>query len=591
MEGEQVMPHPVAGYGALKGRQLAIAVSGILLGLLLSSLDGTIVGTAMPRVVADLGGLEHYAWVATVYLLGSTAAVPIFGKLSDLYGRKWFYVGGLLLFMFASALCGLAQSMTQLIAFRGLQGVAGGILAANAFAIIGDIFPPRERGKWQGVMGSVFGLSSVIGPALGGWLTDGPGWRWVFYVNLPVGLLAVAVLMVGLPAIRPREAGPIDWLGAATIIGATVPMLLAFSWGGTEYAWTSPQVLGLLILAVVMTAAFLFVEQRAEEPIIALRLFRDRTFTVSVIAMFLLGGGMVGSIMYIPLFMQGVLGASAMESGTVMTPMMIALVGASTLGGQVISRVGRFKWASLTGLVLMAAGLWLQTTLGVDATRGDVVRNLVVLGLGIGLAMPTFTLAVQNTFSARDLGAVTAAVQFFRSIGSTVGVALMGTLLTMRLGSSLASDLPAPLTQALPPEIAASLDPQALVSPNATQALEAQFAGVPNGAELFANLTEALRTILATSIHDVFLVAAIVALGGVIAAIFLPDKPLRGRQETPVLQEMGEELAAEGIGTAPMIPAANEPRLYVAAPAGAPAPQPGHNPERHLAGSGAGSDR
>jgi EmrB/QacA subfamily drug resistance transporter len=511
-----------------------------------------------------LGGLEHYAWVATVYLLGTTAAVPIFGKLSDLYGRKWFYVGGLVLFMLASALCGLSQSMTQLIAFRSLQGVAGGILAANAFAIIGDVFPPRERGKWQGVMGSVFGLASIIGPALGGWLTDGPGWRWVFYVNLPVGLLAVAVLVVGLPAIRPHQPGPIDWLGATTIVGATVPLLLAFSWGGTEYPWSSSQIVGLLLLAGVMTGAFLLAERRASEPIIALRLFRDRTFTVSVVSMFLIGGGMVGAIMYVPLFMQGVLGASATESGTVMTPMMIALVGASTLGGQLISRIGRYKWASLGGLALMTAGLWLQTRLGLDATRGDVVRNLVVLGLGIGLAMPTFTLAVQNAFPAKDLGAVTAAVQFFRSIGSTVGVALMGTFLTSRLGGGLAGSLPSQVTQALPPEAMAALDPQALVSPQATRTLETQFAGVPDGARLLADLMGALRTALATSIHDVFLVAAVVAFGGVLVAIFLPEKPLRGRQSVQALVEAGKELAAEGVGTAPPIPAENEPRLYVA---------------------------
>ena len=542
---------PVGGYDQLRGRHLAIAVIGVLLGLLLSALDGTIVGTAMPRVVAELGGLEHYAWVATVYLLGSTAAVPIFGKLSDLYGRKWFYVGGLLLFMLASALCGLSQSMTQLIAFRGLQGVAGGILAANAFAIIGDIFPPKERGKWQGVMGSVFGVASVIGPALGGWLTDGPGWRWVFYVNLPVGVIAIAVLLVGLPAIRPHEPGPIDWLGAATIVGATVPLLLAFSWGGTEYPWSSPQIIGLLLLAVVMTVAFLLAERRAPEPIIALHLFQDRTFTVSVISMFLVGAGMVGAIMYIPLFMQGVIGASATESGTVMTPMMIALVAASTLGGQVISRVGRYKWASLSGLALMTAGLWLLTRMGIDAGRGDVVRNLVVLGLGIGLAMPTFTLAVQNAFPAKDLGAVTAAVQFFRSIGSTIGVALMGTFLTTRLASGLATGIP--------PQVA-----QALISPEATRMIEAQFALLPDGARLFAELMGALRLALATSVHDVFLVAAIVAFGGVIVAVFLPETPLRGRQDVPALVEAGKELAVEGIGTAPMIPAANEPRLYVA---------------------------
>jgi EmrB/QacA subfamily drug resistance transporter len=564
MGSAQAATHAVAGYDQLKGRQLAIAVGGVLLGLFMAALDGTIVGTAMPSVVADLGGLEHYAWVATVYLLGSTAAVPIFGKLSDLYGRKWFYVGGVLLFMLASALCGLSQSMTQLIAFRGLQGVAAGILAANAFAIIGDIFPPKERGRWQGVMGSVFGVASVIGPALGGWLTDGPGWRWVFYVNIPVGLLAVAVLVVGLPAIRPHEPGPIDWLGAATIVGATVPLLLAFSWGGSEYPWSSPQIVGLLALAAAMTGIFLVAERRAPEPIIALRLFRDRTFTVSVISMFLIGGGMVGAIMYVPLFMQGVLGASATESGTVMTPMMIALVGASTLGGQIISRVGRYKWASLGGLALMTIGLWLQTQLGLNATRGDVVRNLVVLGLGIGLAMPTFTLAVQNAFPAKDLGAVTAALQFFRSIGSTVGVALMGTFLTTRLTSGLAGGLSPQVAQVLPPDALAALDPQALVSPEATQTLEAQFAGVPDGALLLADLMDAMRTALASSLHDVFLVAAVVAFGGVVVAIFLPEKPLRERQPTTALVEAGKELAVEGVGTAPPLPAASEPRLYVA---------------------------
>jgi hypothetical protein len=381
-----------------------------------------------------------------------------------------------------------------------------------------------------------------------------------------VGLLAVAVLVVGLPAIRPHEPGPIDWLGAATIVGATVPLLLAFSWGGTEYEWSSPQIVGLLALAAVMTGLFLFAEQRAPEPIIALRLFRDRTFTVSVISMFLVGAGMVGAIMYIPLFLQGVVGTSATESGTAMTPMMIALVGASTLGGQVISRVGRYKWASLGGLVLMTVGLWLQTRLGLDATRGDVVRNLIVLGLGIGLAMPTFTLAVQNAFPAKDLGAVTAAVQFFRSIGSTVGVALMGTFLTTRLTSGLAGGLPPQVARALPPDAVAALDPRALVSPEATQTLEAQFAGVPDGARLFADLMDALRTALATSMQDVFLIAAVVAFGGVLVAVFLPEKPLRGRQETPALEEMGKELAAEGIGTAPPLPAASEPRLYVAKP-------------------------
>jgi EmrB/QacA subfamily drug resistance transporter len=565
---------PIQGFDQLRGQQVVIAMAGVLLGLLLSALDGTIVGTAMPRVIAELGGLDHYAWVATSYLLTSTAAVPIFGKLSDIYGRKWFYIGGLILFMFASALCGLSQSMTQLIVFRGLQGVAGGILTANAFAIIGDLFPPAERGKWQGVSGSVFGIASVVGPALGGWLTDGPGWRWVFYVNLPVGVLAIAVLLYGLPSIRASEPRPIDWLGAATIIGATVPLLLAFSWGGTEYPWGSPQVIGLFALSILMTGLFLFAEMRAPEPIINLELFRNRTFVVSVVAMFLVGAGMFGAIMYIPLFMQGVLGASATASGAILTPMMLSLVAASTIGGQLISRTGRYKWASVSGLVLMGIGMWLQTTMGITTTNPEAVRNMIVLGLGTGLAMPTFTLAVQNSVSPREIGAVTAAVQFFRSIGSTIGVAVMGTLMTTVLNQELSRDLPAEVSAALPAGALESVNAQALASPEAAEALRAQLAGVPDGAQLFNALMDAMRLALATAIHDVFLLAAVVAIGGVVVAMFLPEAPLRRRQDTPPLEEAGKELAADGAGIAPPIPAESEPRLVVASANGAAAAIP-----------------
>jgi len=558
----------VQGFDQLRGKQVVIAMAGVLLGLLLSALDGTIVGTAMPRIIAELGGLDHYAWVATAYLLTSTAAVPIFGKLSDIYGRKWFYIGGLILFMVASALCGLSQSMTQLIAFRGLQGVAGGILTANAFAIIGDLFPPAERGKWQGVSGSVFGIASVVGPALGGWLTDGPGWRWVFYVNLPVGILAIVVLLYGLPAIRPGEPRPIDWLGAATIVGATVPLLLAFSWGGTEYPWSSPLIIGLLVLSVLMTAAFLWVEKRAPEPIIDLALFQNRTFVVSVTAMFLVGAGMFGAIMYIPLFMQGVLGASATASGAILTPMMLSLVAASTIGGQIISRTGRYKWASVSGMFLMGAGMWLQTLLGPETTNAEAVRNMIVLGLGTGLAMPTFTLAVQNSVSPRQIGAVTAAVQFFRSIGSTIGVAVMGTLLTTVLNRELGSNLAPDVAAALPPELTQDINPQALASPEAAEYLRSQLALLPDGARLFDALIESMRLALATAIHDVFLLSAFVAAGGVIAALFLPEAPLRRRQHVPLAEEAGQELAATEAGIAPPLTPQAEPRLAGAATPG-----------------------
>jgi EmrB/QacA subfamily drug resistance transporter len=550
----------------LKGRQLAIALTGVMLGLLLSSLDQTIVGTAMPRVVADLGGLDHYAWVATAYLLTSTTAVPIFGKLSDIYGRKWFYIGGMILFMAGSALCGLSQSMIQLIAFRGLQGVAGGILTANTFAIIGDLFPPAERGKWQGLTGSVFGLASVVGPALGGWLTDGPGWRWVFYVNLPVGIVAIAVLLVGLPAIRPHERRPIDWLGAGAIVGGTVPLLLAFSWAGTDYAWQSPQVVGLIALSVLMIAAFLVIERRAAEPIIPLQFFRNRIFAVAVTAMFLVGSAMFGAILYVPLFVQGVIGKSATNSGAVLTPMMLALVIASTTSGQIISRSGRYKWSALLGLSVVALGMWLQSRMDVGTGSGTAVRNMIVLGIGIGLSMPTFTIAVQNAFPAREIGVVTASVQFFRSIGATIGVAIMGTFLTTSLHDNLTAGLPNDVRQALPAGVVAGINPQALASPDAQRALQAQLAGVPNGERLFTELMATMRAALATALHDAFLMSALVAAGALAASLFLREIPLRKRQATPAIEEAGKELAITGVAEVAVAPAESEPRLAVVQP-------------------------
>lgn len=557
---------PPASFSQLRGRQLVVAVAGVMLGLLLSALDQTIVGTAMPRIIADLGGFEQYAWVATAYLLASTAAVPIFGKLSDIYGRKWFYIGGMVLFMVASALCGLSQSMLQLILFRGLQGIAGGILMANAFAIIGDLFPPAERGKWQGLMGSVFGLASVVGPSLGGWLTDGPGWRWVFYVNLPVGVLAIAVLLYGLPAIRPHEPRPIDWLGAATIVGTTVPLLLAFSWAGNDYPWSSPQVVGLLALAAAMAVVFIFAERRAAEPMIPLRNFRSRTFTVSVGSMFLVGAGMFGAVLYIPLFIQGVIGESATNSGAILTPMMLSLVVASTISGQIISRTGRYKWAAVGGLVVMAVGMWLLSRMDADTGRGATIRNMIVLGLGTGMTMPTFTLAVQNSFPARELGVVTAGVQFFRSIGATIGVAVMGTFLTSNLKEQLRANLPSDVAAALPPNALDGLNAQALASPEAQAALQAQLALAPGGAELFADLMASMRGSLATAIHEVFVVSTVVAVVAVAISLFLPEIALRKRQAEPGPVEAGKELAATGAAGAAMAPADHEPRLAPARP-------------------------
>lgn len=545
----------------LQGRAKWLAISGILLGLLLSSLDQTIVGTAMPRIITDLGGLEHYAWVATAYLLTSTAAVPIFGKLSDTYGRKPFYIAGIILFMATSALCGISQTMIQLVIFRGLQGIAGGILTANAFAIIGDIFPPAERGKWQGVTGAVFGISSVVGPLLGGWLTDGAGWRWVFYINIPVGILAAIVLMIGLPHIETHNRKRIDWLGALGIIGCVMPLLLAFSWAGTEYAWGSVQIISLLVVAVAFGVFFVWNETRADDPIIPLDLFRNRTFTTSVITMFFLGAGMFGAIMYIPLFMQTVVGTSATNSGIVLTPMMLSLVVASTTGGQIISRTGKYRWAVISGLLLMLFGLFLQSQMDINTTQRQAIVNMILLGLGIGLVMPTVTLAVQNAFPVQRIGTVTAGTQFFRSIGATIGIALMGTVMTSGLTSGIKNDIPTEVTSNLPPEVLASLNPQTLGSPEAMESLKNQLASLPNGADLYEQLLHGMRLSVADAMHSVFLLSAIVAIVAVVVGFFLPENPLRKKNTTEnAAEQAGAELAATGAGVN-VAPPKNQPSL------------------------------
>ncbi|MDQ4099266.1 MAG: MFS transporter [Chloroflexota bacterium] len=549
------------GWSRLQGRQRWTALGGIMLGLLLFSLNQTTVGTALPRIVTDLGGLEFYSWVATSYLLTSTAVVPIVGKLSDTYGHKPFYLSGMVLFMVASVLCGLSQTALQLILFRGLQGVAGGILMTNTFALVGELFPPAERGKWQGLTSSVFGLSSLVGPALGGWLTDGPGWRWVFFVNLPVGIVGTVVLLRGLPHIRPQETKPIDWFGATTIVGSVVPLLLAFSWAGTEYAWSSPQITGLLIVAAVLTALFLFAERRASDPIIPLMLFRSRTFAVSTVTMFLVSGGMFGAIIYIPLFVQAVIGTTATASGVVLTPMMLSLVIASIVSGQIISRSGRYRWAVLGGLSLMLAGMWLLSRMGTATSSGEAVRNMVILGTGIGLTMPTLTLAVQNAFPSGQLGVVTAGVQFFRSIGATIGVALMGTFLTRQLAAGLKRDLPPDLRAAIPAELLAQINPQALASPETQATLQAGFSTLADGLALYDRLMLAMRSSLAGAMQEVFFIATILAAIALGVGALLPEVPLRKRHSDEPAEQVGKQLATHGTGSTALTTERHEPRL------------------------------
>ncbi|HEU4634320.1 MAG TPA: MDR family MFS transporter, partial [Flavisolibacter sp.] len=383
-------------------------LSGVILAMLLSSLDQTIISTAMPTIVQELHGLEHMSWVFTAYMLGSTVTVPIYGKLSDILGRRNLYIIGIVIFLAGSVLCGLSQNMTQLILFRGLQGIGGGAMMVNSFAIIGDVFPPAERGKYQGMIGGVFGLSSVAGPLLGGWITDNTSWRWVFYVNIPLGIIAIAVLSAALPKIlahtRDRR---IDWLGAFFIAATLVPLLLSLVWGGSVYRWTSWQIFMSLILAFVSLIAFIRIEKRVANPILSLDLFKNKVFLVSVCALFFISMGMFGAILYIPIFSQGVIGGSATHAGLVLTPMMLSLVTASTISGQIISRTGKYKALTIVGTAITVGALFYFSTINENTTNTSLIIRMIILGLGLGSTMPIFTLAVQSAFPKEQLGEVT----------------------------------------------------------------------------------------------------------------------------------------------------------------------------------------
>lgn len=522
-------------------KRTVVVIAGIMLGMLLGALDQTIVGTAMPKIIALLGGMNLYAWVFTAYMLTSTTSVPIMGKLSDLYGRKPFYIGGIIVFMLGSALSGAAQTMTQLIIFRGLQGLGAGTMMSNSMAIVGDLFPPAERGKWQGVMGAVFGLSSVIGPTLGGFITDNLNWRWVFYVNLPVGLLAVAVLFVALPNFKNQVKRSIDYLGVATLVAAVVPMLLAFVWGGEDYAWTSPVIIGLLAFSAASWAVFVAAERRAAEPILPLTLFKNSIFSVSAAVVFLTGIGMFGAITFIPLFVQGVIGASATNSGMILTPMMLSMIVSSTLAGQLISRLGRYRNISLVGIAVMALGMLLLSTMGVHTSNAVVVLNMIVLGLGLGVTMPIYVIAVQNSVSRDQLGVVTSSIQFFRSIGGTIGVAIMGSFLTSRLSSNILASLPAQVRQMVPPDRLGELaNPKMFMNPQATAQMQSKLSGPM--AELFRQIMDAVRLALAVSLHDIFLAGFVIIVLSFGVNLMLKEVPLR-KSHRPVPGEAQENTA------------------------------------------------
>ena len=530
------LKYHTSGIVPLTRPQLVGTMTGLLLAALLAAIDQTIVGTAEPRIIAELSGFDRYPWIATAYLLTSTVSVPIFASLSDLHGRKPFFLLGAVLFVATSALCGAAGTLTflpfdgmgQLILFRGLQGVGAGMVMGLLFTIVGDIFSPAERGRYQGLFAAVWGLASIFGPTLGGWLTDNWSWRACFWVNLPVGAVAVAAIYFEFPHMKPRGSTKrLDWAGFATLIGTVVPLLLALTWA-TQYGWTSTRVESLLALSVFMLGAFLYAETQASEPVIPLVLFRNPVIAICSVCAFVLGIGMFGVIIYLPLFMQGVLGVSATQSGNLLTPLMMGAVIGSITGGQTVSRTGRYKAVALVGSILVAAGMILFARMGIDTSRLYVASGMVIAGLGMGLLQPVYTLAVQNVAPRRQMGAATSSTIFFRSIGSTVGVAAFGSIMLTRYHSEFTQAMPANVPAAALPYFS---NPLMLVQ--IRPQLETAFGRAPGGLALLQTLFANVKTSLDSGLHLIFVCSAVIMVLAVLLHLVLRSEPLRTRVAEP----------------------------------------------------------
>jgi len=517
---------------SLPKKQVMITFAGVMLAMFLSSLDQTVVGTAMPRIISDLGGFSHYTWVTSVYIIASAVTIPITGKLTDMYGRKFFYLGGLIIFVLASLFCGLSNSMTQIIIFRGMQGIGAGIMMANAFTVIGDIFPPAERGKYQGFVSGVFGLSSIIGPTLGGYVTDTLSWHWVFFVNIPLGILIIILFIFYFPNFRPDNLKHnIDYPGLALLILTVVPAMLAFTWGGVEYAWGSVQIVGMFVFAAVMLALFIFAESHSREPIIPLSLFKNRIVAISELVIFFTAFGMFGSIIFVPLFFQGVLGATATTSGSFLTPMMLGNVAGSFTSGQLLSRAGgHYRRLGAIGIGIMGIGILLLSRMTAETTYATAVVNIIITGIGLGITMPLYTIAVQNAVPYNMLGVATSSTAFFRSIGGSVGLALLGSVMNNRFALELTNKLPDAVKSMIP---AGQLDalaknPQALMSPEAQAQLQGLLGQMGSQvSELFPQVLQALREALGSALSQVFLFALFFVVIAFLINFFIKEIPLR----------------------------------------------------------------
>ncbi|MFV2050122.1 MFS transporter [Metabacillus litoralis] len=507
---------------------IMIAIIGAMF---FAAVNQTIVGNALPKIIADLGGLDYYSWVFTIYMLTSAITTILVGKLSDIYGRKPFILTGIFIFMIGAFLSGLSKDIIQLIIYRGIQGFGAGMIMSTAFTAVGDLFAPRERGRWQGAMGAVFGISSVFGPTLGGYIVDNLEWKWVFWVFLPLGIVAAILIWKLFPKMEKKAGESVDYLGSIFLTGTIVPALLAFSWAGTKYDWNSSQIIGLFTGAIVSFIIFVLVEKKAKSPILPLYLFKNSIFTISNVIGFAIGVAMFGGVMYIPYFVQGVLGFTATHSSFITMTMTLGLVFASSVGGQIISKTGKYKLQAIIGLIVTTIGMFLFTTMDAETSQWTLISYLVLVGIGIGVGMTVFTLTVQNAVEQKFLGVATATSQLFRSIGGTVGVALMGTVLNQRMSDNMAELLKDVQQQAasVPPEMQENLqslqNPQLLLDHEKLSQIQQSMPA--EMVSLFEKFVTMLQDSLSFALSGVFMTATIVMIAAVALTFFLKEIPLR----------------------------------------------------------------
>jgi len=521
----------------LTHRQVRLTLVGVMFAMFLASLDQTIVATAIPRIMADLDGFDRVTWVSSAYIVASTSVVLITGAVSDVYGRKWLFVGGISIFLIGSVLAASSQSMNALIIFRGIQGLGGGMIMALSFVTIGDLFPPAERAKYQGIIAAMFGISSVLGPTLGGVITDQFSWEWIFLVNIPLGIPIILLFIRLFP--NSKKGGPkrkIDAGGAVLIVMAIVPALLGLSWGGNQYEWSHPLVLGSLTFGAFMVVIFALYETRVADPILPLAVFKNRVVGIALFVILLTGFAMFGGIFFVPLLFQGVLGASPTASGSFLTPMMLGIVFGAAISGQVLSRTGgHYRVQGIFGLSIMGLGTFMLSRVSAETTHSYALISAVVMGFGLGTSFPLYTIAIQNGVPQQFLGIATSSAQFFRSVGGAIGLAVFGSYMVRRFKDGMTQNLPSEASEYVPPQLLDQItgNPNALLSPEASDNLTNAFAASgESGALIGAQVVGSIRESLAGAVGDVFLLCFIFVLLAVVATAFIREVPLRGRKSS-----------------------------------------------------------